>query len=313
MVTPSLCCIHLGLQKQGYSFQTMTWARFSKLDKDEALSILGSRIQNNIVVTNKIIQECHKSEWDYRCSSSLFPLITMQEANISLESLPNYTEINTELDNLKYTIKNSNVRISSHPDQFNVLASENQDAVKKTIKELNFQSWFFDRIGLSPDHNSPINLHIQNKTGKLSEVISRFLSGFSKLDDNCQKRLVCENDDKLAQWSVKELIEEFYPTTKIPITFDYLHHKCHPNQLSEEEAFYLCYDTWDVTPLFHYSESDCSSNPRKHAEYAKQKINNYGLDFTCDFELKMKDKAIQKYMGTYHFCEDYQKPTMAVN
>lgn len=307
---PSLCCIHLGLQKQGYSFQTMTFKRFCYLGPKIAQKTLGERILNNIIVTEKIIEYCASKNWDYRLSSSLFPLITYGPALTELDDLPNISEINKRLDNLATTIANSNIRISSHPDQFVVLASENQNAVEKSIHELNFQSWFFDRIGLSADHNSPINLHIQNKS---VGTIDRFLKSFKRLDPNCQKRIVIENDDKVAQWSVKELIEEFYPATKIPITFDYLHHKCHPNRLTEEEAFYFCYDTWDVTPIFHYSESDSSNNPRKHAEYATKKINTYGLDFTCDFELKMKDKAIQKYMETYNFYEDYQKPIMVVN
>ena len=111
-------------------------------------------------------------------------------------------------------------------------------------------------IGCPADYNCPMNMHINNRLGSNDEVVERFTQNFNRLSDNCRNRLVIENDDKLNCWSVKQLIEDFYPVTNIPITFDYLHHACHPDGLTEEEAIHLCYDTWNgYKPLFHYSES----------------------------------------------------------
>ena len=120
---PGLCCISLTLKEQGYSFQTMTYKRFSGLPRYEALQILGDRILNNLVVTNKTIEFCHENNWVYRVSSELFPLITFDEANVSLEDLPNHDEIQDEFDNIEQTIKNTNVRVSAHPSEYNSLAS----------------------------------------------------------------------------------------------------------------------------------------------------------------------------------------------
>ena len=53
-----LCCISLKLKDQGFGHQTMTYKRFSSLPREEALEILGDRIQNNLEVTNKTIQFC---------------------------------------------------------------------------------------------------------------------------------------------------------------------------------------------------------------------------------------------------------------
>ncbi|MFM7857150.1 MAG: UV DNA damage repair endonuclease UvsE, partial [Flammeovirgaceae bacterium] len=109
-----------------------------------------------------------------------------------------------------------------------------------------------DRIGCPPDYRSPMNLHVHNKSGTYDEIINRFMQNFNRLDDNCRSRLVIENDDKINCWSVKELTEIFFPATNIPITFDYLHHACHPDGLSEEQAIRACYATWrDYRPLFH--------------------------------------------------------------
>lgn len=297
-----LCCIALNLQEleQPIKFQTMTYKRFSQLDRNEALSILGERILNNMKATNAIIQYCSEHNYCYRISSDLFPLITYAAADVSLDQLPNYQEIEKSFDNIAYTLQQTNVRISCHPSEFNVLASTNQLAVDKTITELNFYSNFLDRIGCAADYSCPMNLHIHNRQGSNDEVVDRFIQNFNRLDRNCRNRLVIENDDKLNCWSVKQLIEDFYPKTNIPITFDYLHHACHPDRLSEKEALEECYMTWqNYRPLFHYSESAPGNNPRKHADFAEHMPNTYGLDFDIDMELKMKDKAIANIVLNY--------------
>ncbi len=291
-----LCCISLKLKDQGFNHQTMTYKRFSSLPRTEALSILGDRILNNLIVTNETIKFCAENNYVYRVSSDIFPLITYDEANVSLEDLPNHDLIQDEFDNISQTITDTNVRITCHPSEFNVLASTNEKAVDKTITELNFYSSFFDRIGCPANYNSPMNLHVHNKNGSHSEIIERFKRSFDKLDDNCKARLVIENDDKLNCWSVLELITHFHPKTNIPITFDYLHHKCHPDKLDEETALKACHDTWSgFKPLFHYSESAPGNNPRKHADFAVEPLNTYNLAFDIDMELKAKDHAIEKY------------------
>jgi UV DNA damage endonuclease len=173
----------------------------------------------------------------------------------------------------------------------------NDKAVDKTIIELNFYSWFFDRIGLPANYDAPMNLHVHNKNGTHSEIIDRFIQNFNRLDPNCRSRLVIENDDKVNCWSVRELITHFHPKTNIPITFDYLHHKCNQDILEEETAIKACHDTWHgYKPLFHYSESKPGNNPRAHADYAENPFNNYGLEFDIDFELKAKDYAIEHHV-----------------
>jgi len=290
-----LCCISLKLKEQGFGHQTMTFKRFNSLPREEALEILGSRIQNNLMVTDKTIQFCAENNYVYRVSSDIFPLITYDEANVDLEDLPNYDAIQNEFDNIAQSISSTNVRVSAHPSEFNSLSSLNEKVVEKTITELNFYSSFFDRIGLPADRRSPMNFHVHNNNGTREEIAHRFYNNFKKLDNNCQARVTIENDDKLNCWSVKELVDIFHPITRIPICFDYLHHKCHPNGLTECEAINMCWDTWQTTPLFHYSESRPGNNPRAHCDVPTQPFDTYGLEFDIDFEVKGKDLAIAEY------------------
>ena len=294
-----LCCISLVLKDRGFAHQTMTFQRFSALPREEALATLGERILNNLQTTNATISYCAEKRWAYRVSSSLFPLITYAQVNVELEDLPNHDDIQDEFDNIETTIKNTGVRVSCHPGEFTVLASLNEDAVAKSIDELNFYSSFFDRIGLPANHLAPMNFHVHSTAGSKDEIVSRFMCNFDKLDDNCKARVVIENDDKINCWSVRDLLTYFRPVANLPITFDYLHHKCHPDNMSEQEAVESCYATWDTKPLFHYSESAPGSNPRKHADYATSNFSKYDLEFDTDYELKEKDLAIIQWENTF--------------
>jgi UV DNA damage endonuclease len=294
-----VCCIVLDLENNDppKKFQKITYKRFSSLPREEAVGILSQRILNNIDVTFHAIKYCAERNYCYRLSSDLFPLITYDKANVTLEELPDYSKIENLFSQIKEYICANNTRISCHPSEYNVLASKNQEAVNKTIKELNFYSWFMDQIGCPANYNSPMNLHIHNNCGDPSEIIDRFIKNCENLDKNCWNRLVIENDDKINCWSVNKLIKYYYSATNKPITLDYLHHKCHPDNLSEKDAVTACCNTWgEYKPLFHYSESKEGKNPRAHADYAINKFDNYGFDFDIDFELKQKDQAIEKYL-----------------
>jgi len=291
-----VCCIVLALKDRNLGFQKMTYSSFSRMEREKALEVLGSRILNNMVVTLESMKFCHERGYCYRLSSDLFPLVTYEKAGVSLEDVPQQELICRTMGDIKSYISDTGVRISTHPDQFNVLASENAEALQRTIKELNFQSRFMDGIGCPADYRSPINIHINNNAGSRTEVVDRLLRNLDLLDENCRKRLVLENDDKKSSWSVKLLMEHCQPRTGLPVTFDYLHHSCHPDGLPEGEALAMCHSTWvGFVPLFHVSESRDQTNPRAHADYPSRAIETYGLDFDLDFEYKMKDFAIERF------------------
>lgn len=295
-----VCCIVLSLEDNNppKKFQRMTYKKFSQTPREEAVSILSKRILNNIDVTFSAIKFCKDNNYCYRLSSDLFPLITYDKADLSLEQLPDYDKISLLYEEIKKYISENNVRVSLHPSEYNVLASENNEAVNKTIKELNFYSKFMDDIGCPADYRSPINFHINNSNGDRESIIDRLSNNLDKLDENCYKRIVIENDDKTKCWSVKKLYDHYYKRLKKPITFDFLHHKCHPDGLTEEEAFSLCYETWgDFRPTFHYSESRNEKQIRAHADYPSSKPNTYQKEFDIDMEFKMKEKAIEKLLG----------------
>jgi len=305
----NLCCISEELKEQGYKFQTMTWKRFNQLCDEHgdqhALNELGERWLNNIMVTGLCIEHCYRNGWGYRVSSSLFPLLTHPDFLYTVHDVPQYEEIIEQFRDIVYCNETWQVRLSTHPDQFNVLASENQNAVDKTINELNLHGWVMDKLGCSRTYHNPINIHVNCTKGDPADIATRFMSNLNRCDHAVTSRLVLENEDK-GCWTVANLLRYFYKDYLIPITYDNLHDKCNPSPLGYDAA--CCAKTWGMNkPLFHYSESmPDQKNPRKHADMPTDYPASDSYDW--DIELKSKDAAIRSCASmadeVYNFIEN---------
>jgi hypothetical protein len=62
------------------------------------------------------------------------------------------------------------------------------------------------------------------------------------------------------------------------------------HNISHRDAFYDAMSTWNVQPLFHYSEG--KNNTRAHSDMANNIPVNYNENVMFDVELKNKDYAI---------------------
>jgi UV DNA damage endonuclease len=293
-----LCCISMQLQEKGFRSSTMTKTRFLSLQRNEAINIVSERLLNNLVVTKETLKLCAKNNWNYRISSSLFPLESLPEAGLSYDILPDKKKIMELFSECKDIIIKGNIRCSTHPDQYTVPASANPSVVEKSILELNLHGFMMDLFGLPQSYEAPINIHMNSYRGQdIQEIAKRFIEVYNRLIPSVKSRLVLENEDKPNSWNVKELYEHIYLKTGIPITYDSLHHRNNTGDLTEIEAFDMARSTWgSYTPLFHFSDTEPSlNNPRAHADYPTimhHEFNSYNGDLDVECEFKAKDYAI---------------------
>lgn len=287
----NLCCISNELKDNGYSFQTMTWKRYNELcrmaTEEYALAQLGDRWLNNLVVTRATINHCRYNGWGYRLSSDLFPILTHPDFKYGVHDVPQWELIETLFKAIsKENTGSQIVRLSMHPDQFNVLASDNQESVNKTIKELNVHGWIMDSMGCVRGYANPMNIHVNCTKGNLKDIADRFMSNLNQCDQSVTSRLVVENEDK-GCWNVENLLAHF----NLPITYDNLHDKCNPSP-NIDDPMTQCDITWNCKPIFHYSESHPDkTNPRSHADTPLDIPPVECYDW--DIELKAKDRAIR--------------------
>lgn len=233
----------------------------------------------------------------YRMSSDMFPW--MSEYKFS--DLPNYGKIKTLLLGVGNLANKYNQRLTFHPGPFNVLASPNNEVVKKTLSELNKHSEIMDMMGLSTTPHNKINIHIGGVYGDKSSALHRWSDNFNLLDENTKKRLTIENDDKVSAYTVKDLMF-IHEQTGIPIVFDYHHHTCHPDGMTHKEALSLAMSTWQdgITPIVHVSEPRDDKNFRAHHDYVLSEIDTYGYDVDVMMEAKAKELAVLKYKSLFN-------------
>jgi UV DNA damage endonuclease len=253
------------------------------LNLKDTIKVLDYNIENNILV--------------YRLSSDSFPW--MSEYNFS--DLPNYNLIKNLLKEIGDKAKSVNMRLSYHPGPFNVLASENQSVIDKTISELNKHAELMDMIGLEQSHYYPINIHIGTTKPTLEDAAKKFCVNFHKLSDSCKRRLTIENDDSPNQFSVKMLYDWLYKEINIPIVVDSLHYQCHSDNMKWEDTLRLGSSTWgEVIPMVHHSSSkklneDSKSRLTAHADFLYEKFENFDIEVDIELECKKKDIALLKY------------------
>lgn len=252
----------------------------------------------NVKDLAKIVNWNHKKGIKFfRVSSEIFPW----SSEYSLEDLPNFSQIKTGLELVGNLSRKYDQRLTFHPGPFNKLSSNNDVIVKNTIKDLETHGKIFDLMGFSKTHYNKINIHVGAAYDDKKKALYDFNKNLDKLSDSVRNRITVENDDKESLYSTKELYNDVYKVSQVPIVFDFHHHKfCNGGQ-TEEEALSLALSTWGSTkPVVHYSESRSDEykqkcKPQAHSDFIYNKINNYNLKFDCMIEAKMKEVALIKY------------------
>ena len=291
------CCLCLSLEKEKV---TTNRGMVKKTFLEKGLTYVSELAVKNTEDLIKIITfNGTKNIRMYRMSSDMFPWMSEYE----ISDLPDFEIIRKNLLTAGELSKELDQRLSFHPSPYCVIASQNPDVIVKSVKELKQHGEIMDLMGLERSRKYPINIHINTTKPTKEESAKRFLDTFRSLPESVSKRLVVENDDKKSQFTPTDLYNMIYKELRIPITYDFLHHKCNPDELSEMEALELCISTWpeDVTALTHFSDSrklfeDSSAKELAHSDWIWSKIETYDKVFDIELEVKMKDLALIKYL-----------------
>jgi len=189
-------------------------------------------------------------------------------------------------------IKQHNLRISMHPDQFVVLNSPTESIVRNSFLELEYQCAIMDLMGL--DKSAKLQIHAGGVYGEKPKAISRFITAYELLPQPIKERLVIENDDRL--YSLADCLT-IHAETGIPILFDNFHHECLNNGEPMAEALRLASQTWqpeDGILMMDYSSQAPGERRGKHTATIQLELfqefltHLQGLD--VDIMLEIKDK-----------------------
>jgi UV DNA damage endonuclease len=293
------CCIPMGCNvgKKKKDHITVNRGMVRKTFDAKGLPYVSELVIENLKDTLKVLDyNLSVGIYIYRLSSDSFPWMSEYE----FSDLPNFKLIQILMTQIGNKIKSNNIRVSYHPGPFNVLASENDSVVEKTIIELNKHAELMDLMGLEQSVKYPINIHINTTKPTCEEAAQRFVDRFPMLSESCRKRLTLENDDSPNQYSVKMLYDTVHTKIGIPIVFDQHHFNYGPQDQTMEEALKIACSTWgDVRPMTHMSSpktlEDNSGKQTAHADYIYEEIKTFGIDFDTEIEAKAKDLAVIRY------------------
>jgi UV DNA damage endonuclease len=287
------CCINNTLAKKkittGRTLRQASFQQDTGLVRTSALALQNAKDLITIL------------EWNgknnvklFRIGSNIFPW----NSEYNVDDLPDISDIRDAMKEAGKVIRETGQRVSFHPDHFVKLGTTKAEVARRSIHDLNHHDDLMTMMELPATHYYPLNIHVGMNFSQ--DVIDRFCERFDMLNATTKKRLVVENDDKANSFSVLQLYNNIHLAIHTPITFDYFHHTFHDSGLSSKEAATMAANTWDCTPLFHYSESknlneNVQGNPRAHSDYAFNKIDDYNLNIDVDLETKAKELSWFKY------------------
>lgn len=275
---------------------TLTFTRYKKLLEEEKINKLKEVTLSNIIDLKKILNyNIENNIHFYRITSRLVPLASHPEV-----FKWNYKKIfKIEFEEVGKIIDKSNMRVDTHPDQFNVINSINEKVVKSTIKELMYHVNIFEAMNYN---KGKMVIHIGSSQGGKEKSIQRFIDNFNTFPKIITSKLILENDDKV--FNSKEVLE-LCNKLKIPMVLDYHHHICNPGVVELNDILGDILNTWEkefFPPKLHISSPKDSQYDRKHSDYINPadfinliellKVHNKDVDIMI--EAKQKDKALYK-------------------
>lgn len=294
MIRFGYACINDQLRTQHppvYTGRSCTRKTFDK----QGLRHVSRLIEANTRDIIKILQ------WNVKHDIPLFRMSSSMcswASEYRLHELPGYNIIALNLRRAGDYAREHGIRLSFHPGQFNVLSSKSDAVIKNTINDLELHGELMDLLGQPRSHNAKINIHVGGRRDP--DAIKRFADAFGLLSDAVKTRLTVENDDKANCYAVTDLMA-LHELTRVPIVFDYHHHKFCPGGLTERDAIHLAASTWPagIRQVVHYAESQYEPMTPAHSDWIDGPIDDHGLDIDCMLECKMKERALLR-LRTMH-------------
>jgi UV DNA damage endonuclease len=295
MLRFGLCCI---FRKQPITFRQTTaryLAQFPRREQHDRLS--GICLANARSLRKALVFLAGNGIGAFRIMTPLFPRYTHPEIGYRLDDLPDAGRIYEELHAVREFRAARDIRLSFHPDQFNVLSSPHRHVVKNTLRELEYQGMLAELVGADV-----INIHAGGSYGSKREALERLTANFQDLPAAARSRLTLENDDRT--FTPADLLP-VCESLGLPFVYDIHHHRCLPDGMDEEKATAACTDLWrrlGMEPYFHISSPKNGWQAGRcgpHAEYIDpEDFPPFWLDLhaTIDVEAKAKELAVVRLM-----------------
>jgi UV DNA damage repair endonuclease len=289
---------------------TISW--LNRQSRDVAEQKLWDLMVGNIEATRKLVERVSQLEPNLRMvriSSDLLPAYTHADFASYWKQPDVIAYCETAFKRVGDIARANNVRLSFHPGQFTVLASDNPGIVERSIEEFEYHADMAKWMGYGQSFQDfKINVHISGRAGP-----EGIRNTYKRLTPEARNCITIENEEN--SWGLNDCLSI---SDIVPIVLDIHHHWIREGEyiLPTDDRVKRVVDSWrGVRPTMHYSVSRedylvdhtplCAPNHKALLEdgYKKQKLrahsdfywnketNTWAITFLNQFDIMCESKG----------------------
>ena len=295
-----------------YNTGTTTVAWLKRQSQSVAEERLWNLMKSNIESVNKLVTrvgELDESQRMVRISSDILPVYTQPDYSYfwNLPDVKAYAE--QHFAKVGTLARARGVRLSFHPGQFTVLASENPGIVERSIEEFEYHVDMVRWMGFGKSFQDfKVNVHISGKRGPAG-----IIDALQRLSPEARNCITIENDENC--WGIDSSIEL---AKHCALVLDIHHHWIRTGEYIQatDDRCQRVIDSWrGIRPVIHYSLSredylvdHCADTLpdmtnllaqgykkqklRAHSDfYWNNAVNDWALTFNEQFDIMCESKG----------------------
>ena len=302
-----------------YNTGSTTVAWLKRQSQDAAEQKLWDLLVQNTDSVNKLVTKVGSLDEQLRMvrlSSDILPVYTEPNYSYFWRKPDVVRECEKRFKAIGDIARANNVRLSFHPGQFTVLASDNPDIVNRSIEEFEYHADMARWMGYgSSFQDFKINVHIAGRAGPAG-----IKAALGRLTPEARNCITIENDE--ISWGIDASLEL---ANDLALVLDIHHHWIHSGEYisPDDDRVKRIIDSWRGArrPVIHYSVSreehlknhDTDSKPilstllesghkkaklRAHSDfYWNEACNEWALSFwdQCDIMCESKAKNLASF------------------
>lgn len=235
-----------------YNTRITTITALRKLNKEQVYQKIYDIVSHNMKSQMKLLNYVNSLPPELkmmRLSSDLLPAYTHPEYNYVYKDMDMINLLSKGFGDLGHFARTNNIRLSMHPNQFCVLASENPLTVENSIREFEYHADMIRYMGYGLTFQDfKCNVHISGRLG-----VDKMIESINRLSETAKNTITIENEEKV--YGLNDCLKL---APYCPIVLDIHHFWINSEYYIElnDPRIELIQESWrGVKPTMHYSQS----------------------------------------------------------
>ena len=235
-----------------YNTGTTTRTRLNKQVRSVAEDKLWDLMKGNLEATRLLVKRVGGLREELRMvrlSSDILPVYTESSWSYFYQQPDVVRYLERHFATIGDSARENGVRLSFHPGQFCVLASDNENIVENSIKEFEYHADMARYMGYGKHFQDfKINIHLAGKQGAAG-----FRHALARLSAEARNCITIENEE--ITYGLDDCLQL---SDVVPIVLDIHHHWCKTGEyiaLDDERIDRVIHSWRGVRPVIHYSVS----------------------------------------------------------